>query len=118
MDLLTNDTNFAASTIALLYKDRWRIECFFKMIKQLLKVKGFYGRTENALRTQLWVALIALLLTKWLHALSGSGMSFTEFFIALSVSLFLCEDIRSWLEKLRSGGGSRPTTRTPYIIAI
>ena len=61
--LLTNMLAFGATT----YKDRWEIELFFKALKQNLKVKSFVGTSENALRIQIWTALIAILLLKWLH---------------------------------------------------
>ena len=68
--LLTNLMEFGSTTIAAIYKDRWQIELFFKALKQNLSVKTFVGTTENALRIQIWTALIALLLLKWLHHLS------------------------------------------------
>jgi hypothetical protein len=56
--LLTNHLEFGATTI---YKQRWQIELFFKALKQLLRIKTFVGTTENALRIQIWTALIAIL---------------------------------------------------------
>jgi len=56
---LTNNTKLTANQIALLYKNRWQIELFFKWIKQHLKVKSFWGHTENAVRTQIYCAVIA-----------------------------------------------------------
>jgi hypothetical protein len=64
---LTNMLEFGASTIADIYKDRWQIELFFKALKQNLKVKTFVGTTENALYIQIWTALIAILLLKYLQ---------------------------------------------------
>ena len=69
--LLTNHLDFGATTIADIYRERWQIELFFKALKQNLKVKSFVGTSENALRIQIWTALIAMLLLKWLHYLSG-----------------------------------------------
>ncbi len=54
---LTNNNKLKAKTIAQLYKSRWQIELFFKWIKQHLKVKSFWGQTENAVKTQIWVAI-------------------------------------------------------------
>ena len=54
---LTNDFTVSALTIAKLYKYRWQIELFFKWIKQHLRIKNFYGRTPNAVRTQVWIAI-------------------------------------------------------------
>ncbi len=52
---------FWATTIAAIYKDRWQIELFFKAMKQALKIKTFVGTSANAVRTQVWTALIAML---------------------------------------------------------
>lgn len=54
---LTNNFELDALTVALLYKNRWRVEIFFKWIKQNLRVKTFYGNSENAVKTQVWVAI-------------------------------------------------------------
>ena len=65
--LLTNHLEFGATTISAIYKDRWEIEIFFRALKQNLKVKTFVGTTENALYIQIWTALIAMLLIKYLQ---------------------------------------------------
>jgi hypothetical protein len=59
---LTNHLELAAATIAAIYKERWQIELFFRALKQSLRVKTFVGTSANALKTQLWTALIAMLL--------------------------------------------------------
>jgi hypothetical protein len=59
---LTNNQALSAETIALLYHHRWRIELFFKWIKQNLRIKAFYGRSENAVCVQVWVAVITFVL--------------------------------------------------------
>ncbi len=59
---LTNIENFKAETIALIYKQRWQIELFFKWIKQNLKIKTFIGTSKNAVMTQIWIAMIAYLM--------------------------------------------------------
>jgi hypothetical protein len=76
--LLTNLLEFGSTTIAAIYKDRWEIELFFKALKQNLKVKSFVGTSENALRIQIWTALIAILLLKWLHHLSKARWSLSN----------------------------------------
>ena len=68
--LLTNLLHFGATTISAIYKDRWEIELFFKALKQNLKVTSFVGTSQNALLIQIWTALIAILVLKWLHHLS------------------------------------------------
>jgi IS4 transposase len=64
---LTNQMELAASTIARIYRDRWQIESFFRALKQCLRVKTFVGTSANALKTQIWIALIAMLLLKHLQ---------------------------------------------------
>src|SRR5690606_24240317 len=59
---LTNDFTLPALTIALLYRSRWKVEIFFKWIKQHLRIKAFYGTSENAVKTQIWIAISAYLL--------------------------------------------------------
>jgi hypothetical protein len=95
--LLTNHLDFGASTIAAIYKDRWEIEIFFKTLKQHLKVKTFIGTSENALRIQIWTALIALLLLKYLHHLSKFGWSMSNLATMLRLNLFTYRDLLDWL---------------------
>ena len=95
--LLTNHLEFGASTIAAIYKDRWEIEIFFKTLKQHLKVKTFIGTSENALRIQIWTALIALLLLKYLHHLSKFGWSMSNLATMLRLNLFTYRDLLEWL---------------------
>ena len=96
--LLTNLLHFAPSTIAAIYKDRWEIELFFKALKQNLKVKSFVGTSRNALLIQIWTALIAMLLLKWLHHLSQAKWSFSNLASMLRLNLFTYRDLRRWLE--------------------
>jgi hypothetical protein len=96
--LLTNLIAFGATTIAAIYKDRWEIELFFKALKQNLKVKSFVGTSENALRIQIWTALIAILLLKWLHHLSKAKWSLSNLASMLRLNLFTYRDLRTWLD--------------------
>jgi hypothetical protein len=95
--LLTNHLDFGATTIAAIYKDRWEIELFFKTLKQNLKVKTFVGTSENALRIQIWTALLALLLLRWLHFLSTAGWSLSNLASMLRLNLFTYRDLAEWL---------------------
>jgi IS4 transposase len=72
---LTNHLDLVAATIAEVYKERWQIELFFRALKQSLRVKTFVGTSANALKTQLWTALIAMLLVKYLQLQSSFGWS-------------------------------------------
>ena len=96
--LLTNQLAFGSTTIAAIYKDRWEIELFFKALKQNLKVKSFVGTSENALRIQIWTALIALLLLKWLHHLSKAKWSLSNPASMLRLNLFTYRDLTAWLD--------------------
>ena len=96
--LLTNHLGLGATTIGAIYKDRWSIELFWKSLKQNLKVKTFVGTSENALRIQIWTALIALLLLRWLHHLSRAGWSFSNLASMVRLNLFTYRDLRAWLD--------------------
>ena len=97
ISLLTNHLTFGATTISDIYKDRWEIEIFFKTLKQHLKIKTFIGTSENALRIQIWTALIALLLLKYLHHLSRFGWSMSNLATMLRLNLFTYRDLLKWL---------------------
>lgn len=96
--LLTNLMEFGSTTIAAIYKDRWEIELFFKALKQNLKLKSFVGTSENALRIQIWTALIAILLLKWLHHLSKAKWSLSNLASMLRLNLFTYRHLTAWLD--------------------
>jgi len=96
--LLTNLVSFGSTTIAAIYKERWQIELFFKALKQNLTVKTFVGTTENALRIQIWTALIALLLLKWLHHLSKANWSVSNLASMLRLNLFTYRELTQWID--------------------
>ena len=75
MYFLTNNFQLEAQVIASIYKERWKIELFFKEIKQTLKIKHFFGDSENAVRTQIFTALTIYLLLSWQKFLSRTGWS-------------------------------------------
>ena len=95
--LLTNHLDFGATTISDLYRQRWQIELFFKALKQNLKIRTFVGTSENALRIQIWTALIALLLLRWLHHLSRARWSLSNLACMLRLNLFTYRDLAEWL---------------------
>ncbi len=105
--LLTNHLEFGATTIAAIYRERWQIELFFKALKQNLHVKTFVGTSENALRIQIWTALIALLLLKWLHHLSRAAWSLSNLATMLRLNLFTYRDLEEWIH---NPFGSPPIT--------
>ena len=96
--LLTNLFHLAASTVAAIYKERWQIELFFKALKQYLKVKTFVGTSENAVKTQLWIALIAILLLKYLQLRSSWNWSLSNLAAMLRFNLLTYRDLWAWLD--------------------
>ena len=97
MVFITNNFKLAASTIAAIYKERWQIELFFKALKQSMKIKTFVGTTENAVQTQIWTALIAMLLIKSLQIKSTFDWSLSNLVALLRQQLFVYRDLFTWL---------------------
>jgi hypothetical protein len=96
---LTNHLKLAASTIAAIYKERWQIEIFFKALKQNLKIKTFVGTSSNAVKIQIWTALIAMLLLRYLQLRSKFKWSLSNLVALLRMSLFTHKDLWAWLDK-------------------
>ena len=96
--LLTNHLEFGPTTISDIYKDRWQIELFFKALKQNLKVKTFVGTSENALYIQIWTALIAMLLIKYLQFKSKFAWSLSNLIAFFRWNLFSYRDLWDWID--------------------
>jgi hypothetical protein len=94
----TNQFSFAARTVAAIYKERWQIELFFKALKQNLKIKTFIGTSSNAIHIQLWTALIAMLLVRYLQLKSKCALSLSNLFALLRFHLFAHHDLWTWLK--------------------
>ena len=97
--LLTNNMKLAVGTIAAIYKQRWQIELFFKAIKQNLKIKTFVGTSANAVHIQIWTALIAILLLKYLQMRSRLGWSLSNLVALLRLNLFVHRDLWAWIHE-------------------
>jgi IS4 transposase len=95
--LLINQFKWSAVTIAKVYKERWQIELFFKALKQQLKVKSFVGTSQNALLSQMWVALIAYLLLSYLKFKSKFQWSLYTLSSILPTNLFTRRNLWDWL---------------------
>lgn len=95
--LITNHHEFGATTISSIYKDRWQIEIFFKTIKQNLKIKTFVGTSYNALMIQIWTALIAILVLKYLKFRSSFNWSLSNLVAMLRYNLFAYRDLWQWI---------------------
>ena len=96
---LTNHLTLGASTIAAIYKDRWQIEIFFKALKQNLKIKTFVGTSANAVKIQIWTALIAMLILRFLQLRSQYGWSLSNLVALLRMNLFTHRDLWAWLNQ-------------------
>lgn len=96
---LTNQLTFSPVTIGQIYKDRWQIELFFKALKHNLKIKTFVGTTPNALHVQLWTALIAMLLLRYLQLRARFHWSLSNLVALLRMNLFVHRDLWTWLDQ-------------------
>lgn len=96
MEFLTNNLEWSAWSISQLYKARWQIEVFFKQIKQTLQLADFVGYTANAVKWQVWTALLAYLLLRFMAFLSRWPQSFTRLWALVRAGLWN----RLWLEHL------------------
>lgn len=96
--LLTNLRDLSAITIAAIYKERWQIELFFKALKQNLRIKTFVGTSANAVHIQIWTALIAILLLKFLQFKSRCAWALSHLVALLRWNLFSYRDLWAWLE--------------------
>ena len=96
---LTNHHQLGASTIAAIYKDRWQIELFFKALKQNLKIKTFVGTTPNAVKIQIWTALISMLLVRYLQPSSRFDWSLANLVALMCMNLFTHRDLMAWLNQ-------------------
>jgi hypothetical protein len=88
LEFLTNNFALPALTIANIYRCRWQVELFFKWIKQHLRIKAFYGTSENAVKTQIWIALSVYVLVAIVRKRLGLGATLYSFLQILSLTLF------------------------------
>jgi transposase len=99
IEFLTNHLKFGPTTIAAIYKDRWEIEIFFKVLKQNLKIKTFIGTNFNAIQIQIWTALIAILLIKFLKFMAAINWSLSNLVALLRWNLMTYRDLWLWLDE-------------------
>jgi hypothetical protein len=104
MTFITNNFDWSANSICDLYKARWAIEVFFKEIKQTLKLADFVGYNENAIRWQIWTALLTYILLRFIAWQSKWSHSFMRLFTVLRGVLWSCLDISSVLECCGTAG--------------
>jgi len=105
---LTNHLDLGPTTIARIYKDRWQIELLFKALKQNLRVKTFVGTSANALHIQIWTAVIALLILKYLQLKATFRWSLSNLVALLRMNLFVYRDLWTWLNDPFTGPPQPP----------
>jgi IS4 transposase len=88
LKFLTNNFTLPAPTIAQIYQQRWQVELFFKWIKQHLRIKAFYGTSENAVKTQIWIAVSVYVLVAIVRKRLGLDASLYQILQILSLTLF------------------------------
>ena len=106
MAFLTNNLEWSAGTIADLYRCRWQIEVFFKQIKQTLQLADFLGQTANAVRWQIWTALLLYVLLRFVSWINGWTHSFTRLFAVVRCGLWEKWNLRSLLQLYGTAPGS------------
>jgi Transposase DDE domain len=113
--LLTNHLELAATTIGAIYKERWQIELFFKTLKQNLKIKTFVGTSPNAVHTQIWTALIAILLVKCLQFRSKFQWALSNLIALLRWHLFTYRDLWQWIDRPFDTPPEAPPDLQPWL---
>jgi hypothetical protein len=117
LTFLTNLLHLAASTIAAIYKERWQIELLFKALKQHLKIKTFVGTSENAVQVQIWIALLAMLLLKFLQLKSTWPWSLSTLAALLRFNLLTYRDLWAWLNAPFEPPALTPAPRQETLFA-
>lgn len=107
---VTNQLKWGSTTVAAIYKDRWQVELFFKALKQNLKIKSFLGTSANAVQTQIWTALLTMLLLKYMQVKARYGWSLSNLVALLRMNLFVYRDLWAWLDQ--------PATTPPLPVVV
>lgn len=113
MTFITNNMRWAAGSICDLYKSRWGIEVFFKEIKQTLQIADFVGHSENAVRWQIWIALLVYILLRFVAWQGAWKYTFTRLFTVLRGVLWSCVDLFSVLSCCGTAHGARRIRAVP-----
>jgi len=119
--LLTNHLGLGPTTVARIYRDRWQVEVFFRALKQNLRIKTFVGTSPNALKIQIWTALIAILLLKYLQLRATYGWSLSNLVALLRQQLFVYRDLFTWLNQpFQAPPGLEPmgAVQLPLLLAL
>lgn len=113
MTFITNNFEWTAKSICDLYKCRWGVEVFFKQIKQTLQLADFLGQSENAVKWQIWIALLTYILLRCISFISKWTGSFSRLFTLLRGSLWSCFDLLKFVNLYGTANGPPRTIATP-----
>jgi IS4 transposase len=113
MVFLTNNLAWSAVTICELYRSRWQIEVFFKQLKQTVQLVDFMGNSANAVKWQIWTALLTHLLLRYLAWQSSWDHSFSRLNNNLRAALWMKLDLYDMLARYGTAGGSYRSMRQP-----
>ena len=116
LEFLTNNMTLPALTICALYKQRWQVELFFKWIKQHLRIKAFFGTTENAVKTHIWTAIVTYVLIAIVKKRLNLDRSLYEILRVLDLNILETTSISTLLGKLQDGpvSGQDPIQQTLF----
>lgn len=121
MTFLTNGREWAARTVADLYKARCEVEILFKELRQTLQIRDFYGENENAVKWQIWAALLTHLLLRYVKFKSGASCSYTRFVGLVRAVVWLKKDFLSVLQAygIAPGGNTGESHgEMPYLLGF
>jgi IS4 transposase len=107
MEFLTNDLTWSPTTVVELYRCRWQIEVFFKQIKQTLQLADFLGTSANAVRWQIWTALLVYLLLRYVGFLTNWAHSFSRLFALVRTGLWRKWDLPRLLNEAATRSGKK-----------
>lgn len=117
-NFLTNDLDLTAEEVATLYRDRWKIELFFKKLKQNLYVKSFIGTNENAVMSQSWTAAIVTLVVECLYRRSKYPWHFSRFFKFLQLNLMTFKELMVWIDRPDLASALKNNTEGPLQLQL
>ncbi len=116
--ILTNNLKFAADTIGQLYRLRWEIEIFFRDLKQNFHIKSFVGTTPNAVLIQIWTALLAILIAKFMKMRAAFNWSFSNLIALFRVNLLNRMDLDQWLNEPFRVPEEEPDIEQPFLAGM
>jgi hypothetical protein len=118
MEFITDDFDLAASTICDLYKGRWDIELFFKQLKQTLKLADFLGYSENAVQWQIWMALLAYVILRFMAFASKWKGTFARLFTTIRGTIWSYFDLYELLRCCGTAPGSKGVRLLPQQLSL